>query len=91
MLFAIILYFILYTDIFISKTNNIEQVLYNYLSLKKIQFPNQDTDVWGDILNGLTKLKEEPVKPAVYLLMFEEEAIKSSSCIIEIITTSANR
>lgn len=55
------------------------------------KFISQQKNTWYQILTGFTNLIRPPISPAVYLLLSDEKARTTSSCVAEIITSVANK
>lgn len=83
------MYFVLGTDQ-LSCSASFDDVKYQLESLRK-KFPSQDRSLWAGIISGLGNLVKKPVEPAVYLLAFDKDSMRSSTCIAEVITTLATR
>lgn len=80
-----------YLNVGITYASSVQYNLYKCIISKQNAFPSQDLAIWVDIPANLIYLNQEPTKPAVYLLLFEKEVSNVSACIIELITTCANK
>lgn len=69
----------------------INKKILSHLIEKGGKFPSQKENVWYQIFSELEGLTENPSKPAVYLLTYDEGSLHPSSCVVEIITTVANK
>lgn len=87
--FACSMYFVLGSDQ-VSCSASFDDIKYQLEFLRK-KFPSQDLSLWAGIISGLRNLVKKPVEPAVYLLAFDENSIRSSTCIAEVIITLATK